>query len=86
MFQLLDQPEEAADIYGVVQLQDCRGQVEAQDVRFGYVPGKTILHDLNLKADLGQTVAIVGPTGAGKTTIINLLMRLMWWNRAPTNR
>ena len=78
MFQLLDQPEEAADIYGAVQLQGCKTQVEARDVRFGYVPGKTILHDLNLKAEPGQTVAIVGPTGAGKTTIINLLMRLMW--------
>ena len=75
MFQLLDQPEEAADIYEPVQLQGCRGQVEVQDVRFGYVPGKIILHDLNLKAELGQTVTIMGPTGCGKTTIINLLMR-----------
>ena len=74
-FQLLDQPEEAKDIYGAVELQDCRGQVEAENVSFGYVPGKTILHSLNLKAQPGQTVAIVGPTGAGKTTIINLLMR-----------
>ena len=75
VFQLLDQPEEAADIYEPVQLQGCRGQVEVQDVRFGYVPGKIILHDLNLKAEPGQTVTIMGPTGCGKTTIINLLMR-----------
>ena len=75
VFQLLDQTEEAADIYGAVQLQGCRGQVEVQDVRFGYVPGKIILHDLNLKAEPGQTVTIMGPTGCGKTTIINLLMR-----------
>ena len=75
VFQLLDQPEEAKDIYGAVELQDCRRQVEAENVSFGYVPGKTILHSLNLKAQPGQTVAIVGPTGAGKTTIINLLMR-----------
>ena len=75
IFQLLDQPEEAADIYGAVELRDCRGQVEAEHVSFGYVPGKTILHDLNMTAEPGQTVAIVGPTGAGKTTIINLLMR-----------
>ena len=75
VFQLLDEPEEAKDIYGAAELRDCRGEVEARDVSFGYVPGKTILHDLNMKAEPGQTVAIVGPTGAGKTTIINLLMR-----------
>ena len=45
------------------------------DVSFGYLPGKTVLHDLSLTAKPGRTVAIVGPTGAGKTTIINLLMR-----------
>ena len=49
--------------------------MEAQHVSFGYLPGKTVLHDLNLKAEPGKTVAIVGHTGAGKTTIINLLMR-----------
>ena len=49
--------------------------MQAEHVEFGYVPGKTILHDLNLEAKPGQTIAIVGPTGAGKTTIINLLMR-----------
>ncbi len=74
VFQLLDEPEEAADLYGAQELKDCRGDVEAEHVSFGYVPGKTILKDLNLKADAGQTIAIVGPTGAGKTTIINLLM------------
>lgn len=75
VFQLLDEPEEAKDIYGAVELRGCRGQVEAEHVSFGYVPGKTVLHDLNMVAEPGQTVAIVGPTGAGKTTIINLLMR-----------
>ena len=75
VFQLLDEPEEAADLYGAVELTDCRGDVEAKHVSFGYLPGKTILHDFNLKADAGRTIAIVGPTGAGKTTIINLLMR-----------
>ena len=49
--------------------------MRAQDVSFGYLPGKTVLHDLSLEAKPGQTIAIVGPTGAGKTTIINLLMR-----------
>lgn len=75
VFALLDETEEVADIYGAEELKDVEGDVEAKNVDFGYVPGKTILHDLNLKAKPGQTVAIVGPTGAGKTTIINLLMR-----------
>ena len=75
IFQLLDQDEESADEPDAVTLSDCRGHVQARDVSFGYVPGKAILHDLNLEARPGQTIAIVGPTGAGKTTIINLLMR-----------
>ncbi len=75
VFQLLDQPQEAKDLYGAQTLTDCRGHVEAEHVSFGYTPDKTVLHDLNLEARPGQTVAIVGPTGAGKTTIINLLMR-----------
>ena len=75
VFQLLDQPEEVADIYGALELDDVKGDVEADHVSFGYDPGKTILHDFNLKAEPGQTVAIVGHTGAGKTTMINLLMR-----------
>ena len=75
VFRLLDEPEEVADIYGARELADCEGQVKTEHVAFGYVPGKTILHDLNMEAKPGQTVAIVGPTGAGKTTIINLLMR-----------
>lgn len=75
VFRLLDEPEEVRDIYGAVELKNVRGEVEMKDVSFGYVPGKTILHNLNLKADAGKTIAIVGATGAGKTTIINLLMR-----------
>ena len=75
VFRLLDQPEEAADIYGAVELTDAKGHVEAQDILFGYVPGKSILRDFSMEAAPGQTVALVGPTGAGKTTVINLLMR-----------
>ncbi len=75
VFHLLDQPEEVKDIYGAKVLTQAQGDVEAKNVDFGYLPGKTILHNLNLKAAPGQTIAIVGPTGAGKTTIINLLMR-----------
>ena len=75
VFQLLDQPEEAKDLYGAKELSDCKGHVEVRDVSFGYDPEKTVLHHLDLEAKPGQTVAVVGPTGAGKTTIINLLMR-----------
>ena len=75
VFTLLDQPEEPADLPGAETLGQVRGDVEARHVSFGYLPGKIVLHDLNLKAKPGQTVAIVGHTGAGKTTIINLLMR-----------
>ena len=75
VFALLDQEEETADLPDAQVLDKVEGDVEARHVSFGYVPGKTILHDLDLKAEPGQTVAIVGHTGAGKTTIINLLMR-----------
>ena len=75
VFQLLDQPEELADVYGAQTLEAPEGEVEADHVSFGYLPDKTVLHDLSLKAEPGQTVAIVGHTGAGKTTVINLLMR-----------
>ena len=75
VFALLDQPEEVADLPHATVLSNVKGDVEASHVSFGYVPGKTILHDLSLKAEPGQTIAIVGHTGAGKTTIINLLMR-----------
>lgn len=75
IFSLLDQPEEAPDTPGATELSDCRGDMTVSNVSFGYIKGKTILHDLNFRARSGQTIAIVGPTGAGKTTIINLLMR-----------
>ena len=68
VFQLLDQPEEAKDLYGAKELAGCKGHVEIRDVSFGYTPEKTVLHHLDLEAKPGQTVAIVGPTGAGKTT------------------
>ena len=75
VFALLDQPEETADAPGAQVLSRVAGEVEMDHVRFGYLPGQTVLHDLSLRAKPGQTVAIVGHTGAGKTTIINLLMR-----------
>lgn len=75
VFGLLKQPEEVEDVEGAKVLTDVKGDVAFQDVSFGYVKEKTIIHNLNMKADAGKLVAIVGPTGAGKTTIINLLMR-----------
>ncbi len=75
VFHLLDETEEAEDIPNAGTLTDVNGQVELNHVSFGYEPGKTVLHDLSLSAAPGKLVAIVGPTGAGKTTIINLLMR-----------
>jgi len=75
VFQLLDQPEETADIENAEVLTQAQGMVEAEHVKFGYLPGKTVLHDLSFTAKPGETIAIVGHTGAGKTTIINLLMR-----------
>ncbi|MBQ4451146.1 MAG: ABC transporter ATP-binding protein [Clostridia bacterium] len=75
VFALLDETEELTDRPGAKALDDVRGDVELEHVGFGYEPGKTIIHDLSMRADAGRLIAIVGPTGAGKTTIINLLMR-----------
>ncbi len=75
VFRLLDEAEEIADRPNARALTDVQGNVKLEHVSFGYDPGKTILHDLSLQADAGKLIAIVGPTGAGKTTIINLLMR-----------
>ena len=75
VFRLIDEAPEQADVEHAVLLAEPQGEVDFSHVKFGYVEGKTILHDLTVKAKPGTTVAIVGPTGAGKTTIINLLMR-----------
>ncbi|MCD8336363.1 MAG: ABC transporter ATP-binding protein/permease [Lachnospiraceae bacterium] len=75
VFRLLDESEEIADRANARALTDVKGDVKLSHVSFGYDQGKTILHDLSLTADAGKLIAIVGPTGAGKTTIINLLMR-----------
>ena len=75
VFQLLDAREEAADVENARELKNVRGEVRLRDVDFGYTPDRTILHGVDLQADPGKLIAIVGPTGAGKTTIINLLMR-----------
>ncbi len=75
IFNLLDAEEESADSEDATVLENVKGKVEINHVKFRYLPDKPILHDLSMVADSGKTVAIVGPTGAGKTTIISLLMR-----------
>ncbi len=75
VFALLDEPLEAADAPDARPLEHVRGQVEMRDVSFGYEKGKPILKSLSFQARSGALIAIVGPTGAGKTTLINLLMR-----------
>ena len=75
VFRILDEESELADRPDAAILQDVQGKVDFTGVDFGYTPRRMILKQLSLKVKPGTTVAIVGPTGAGKTTIINLLMR-----------
>ena len=75
VFNILDETPEKADAIDAKELKQVKGDVSLQNVTFGYTEDKIILKNVNVSAKKGQTVAIVGPTGAGKTTIINLLMR-----------
>jgi ATP-binding cassette subfamily B protein len=75
VFELLDEPEEIADPVQPVPLDRAAGAVAFEDIAFRYVPDIPLIDDLSLQADAGHTIAIVGPTGAGKTTLVNLLMR-----------
>ena len=75
VFALLDAEEEIPDPANGKVPATCDGAVEFKHVQFGYVPGKQLMTDVNIHVEPGQKVAIVGPTGAGKTTLINLLMR-----------
>lgn len=73
--ELLDQQPEIEDMPGARDLPRVAGRVEFRDVWFGYEPGQVVLKGINLRAEPGETIALVGPTGAGKTSIINLLAR-----------
>ncbi len=75
IFELLDEPEEIPDPMTPRVLSDTRGAVAFEDVSFRYEPDKPLIDNLDLVAESGQMIAIVGPTGAGKTTLVNLLMR-----------
>ena len=75
VFAIMDEAPEKLDTADAIVLSEPEGNVDFEHVKFGYVEGKTIIKDLSMSAKKGNTIAIVGPTGAGKTTIINLLMR-----------
>ncbi len=75
VFELLDEKEESADPVVAPAFREPVGAVTFEDVSFRYEPDKPLIDDLNLNVNAGRTVAIVGPTGAGKTTLVNLLMR-----------
>lgn len=75
VFELLDAPEQSADPKTLSLRKELRGEVRFEDVAFRYEPDKPLIDDLSLAVEPGHTVAIVGPTGAGKTTLVNLLMR-----------
>jgi len=75
VFELLDEPEETSDPVTPRVLERPRGEVAFEGVSFRYEPDRPLIEALDLAVDAGQTVAIVGPTGAGKTTLVNLLMR-----------
>ena len=75
VFEFLDEEEETADVADPAPIDDIKGDVEFSHVRFGYNEDKVVIKDFSSKVSAGQTVAIVGPTGAGKTTIVKLLMR-----------
>ncbi len=75
VFNMIDEPAEMADSENAVELCQVRGDVRLENVSFGYTKEQQIIKNLNLRAPHGKLIAIVGPTGAGKTTLINLLMR-----------
>jgi len=75
VFEFLEEKEMDNEDEKIKRLTDVKGSVEFRNVRFGYVPDKTVINNFSAKVEAGQKIAIVGPTGAGKTTMVNLLMR-----------
>lgn len=81
VFEFLDEEEMEVEDAKAKQLDKVKGDVAFENIFFGYNPDKTIIHDFSAKAKPGQKIAIVGPTGAGKTTMVNLLMRFYEINK-----
>lgn len=75
IYEVIDEPPQSADTESALTLENVEGNVEFKNVSFSYVKEKKLIEDLNMTAKAGQRIAIVGPTGCGKTTLINLLMR-----------
>ena len=75
VFEFLGESEEIAESENPIKMENIQGHVEFRDIKFGYNPEKTIIHNFSAIAKPGQKIALVGPTGAGKTTIVKLLMR-----------
>ncbi|WP_448375683.1 ABC transporter ATP-binding protein [Fervidobacterium sp.] len=75
VFEILEEEEELPDRTDAIELETIKGDVKLENVKFSYVPEKPLMENLNIEVKSGQMVAIVGPTGAGKTTLVNLLMR-----------
>ena len=75
IFDFLDEKEETPDVENPMFPSKLKGEVTFDHIRFGYLPHQTLIHDLNIKIGAGEKTAIVGPTGAGKTTLVNLIMR-----------
>jgi ATP-binding cassette subfamily B multidrug efflux pump len=75
VFEIIDTPSEIQDAADALPLETIRGDVRFENVNFGYIPQAPVIKDMTLEAKAGQIIALVGPTGAGKTTIINLLTR-----------
>jgi ATP-binding cassette subfamily B multidrug efflux pump len=75
IFETMDEPVIVDDLPGAVELPPIKGEVEFKNVTFAYEPGINILEDISFKVEAGQSIALVGPTGAGKTTVVNLISR-----------
>lgn len=75
IYEIIDEEPEVSDADGAILIEKSKGEIEFKNVNFSYVRDKKLINDFNFKALVGQRVAIVGPTGCGKTTLINLLMR-----------
>ena len=75
VFELIEEPAQTPDAKDTLVLGDVEGRVSVEDVAFSYHKGQSLIENFNLKVEPGQRVALVGPTGCGKTTVINLLMR-----------